>query len=398
MIGRFCLLLLLASPAGAMAQDALRLAGRDGTRETSTAWHHGHPAHPVGALRALGAHIELADGTATVRLLGDTLEFTAMSPFFLAAGRVYQLAEPVYAVGDTLFVPRQLFVEWLPARHPDRLALEGGLLRLASAADADAPAEVGADPSPGPDPESTSDDAEPATRVVILDPGHGGRDPGRPGPNGLREKDVALALTQGVAETLRRRGYEVHLTRTADTLIALADRPHMANEWKAGRPTSLFLSIHANAFRDRSVRGFETYFLSEARTEDERRVAEMENAAVVYERRDGEAVADTMSHILNSLRNTFYVRASNDLAGAIQVALERVHPGPNRGVRQAGFRVLVGAFMPAVLVEVAYITNPRDAALLRSGRFHGRVADALADAIDRFFDSHAYMSAAVPPS
>ena len=128
----------------------------------------------------------------------------------------------------------------------------------------------------------------------------------------------------------------------------------------------------------------------------QRRVAEMENAAVEYEEaavHDG----DGIGWILNTLRNDFYQRASNDLAEVIQREIDRIHPGPNRGVKQAGFRVLVGAFMPAVLVEMAFISNRQEAALLGDARFQQRMTTALADAIEEFFRSHEHLWVAEGP-
>src|SRR5690606_20702327 len=217
-------------------------------------------------------------------------------------------------------------------------------------------------------------------------------DPGKIGPNGLREKDVALAVSRRLAALLRaREGYEVHLTRTADTLISLDDRPALANRWKAGRPAALYISIHANS-AGRGARGFETFFLSEARTEDERRVAEMENAAVAYEEERPHANGGhELDAILNTLRNDFYLRASNTFAEIVQRHLRAFHPGPDRGVKQAGFRVLVGAFMPAVLVEVAFISDAREARLLGSSDFQQKIAFALARAVDEFFAAHEHL-------
>jgi N-acetylmuramoyl-L-alanine amidase len=183
---------------------------------------------------------------------------------------------------------------------------------------------------------------------------------------------------------LTARGYEVRLTRTTDVLVNLAHRPKMANEWRGNRP-GLFLSIHANGVSDGRVRGFETFFLSDARTEDERRVAEMENAAVAYETPDRVVGTDDLDFILNNLRNDYYVRASHDLAGLVQDTFSSFHTGPNRGVKQAGFRVLVGAFMPAVLIELGFISNPAEERLLGTRSFQDRTATAIADAVDLFF-------------
>ena len=158
----------------------------------------------------------------------------------------------------------------------------------------------------------------------------------------------------------------------------------MANEWRGNRP-GLFLSIHANGVSDRRVTGFETFFLSDARTEDERRVAEMENASLAYESSSRVVGSDDLDFIMNNVRNDFYVRASHSLAGLVQDEFGDFHRGSNRGVKQAGFVVLIGAFMPAVLVELAFISNPSEERLLASGSFQVEAAEGIADAVDRFF-------------
>lgn len=223
------------------------------------------------------------------------------------------------------------------------------------------------------------------TRVVVIDAGHGGRDPGKIGPTGLKEKDVTLRIAHRLAAELRDRGYEVHLTRTRDTLIALADRAKLANRWRAERPGAVFLSIHANAARSRTARGFETFFLSDARTDDERRVAEMENEAIRFEDQPAVPAANGLDQILHNLRSDFLMRASHDLAAVLQGKFEGFHPGPNRGVKRAGFYVLVGAIMPAVLIETAFISNRQEATLLGSQAFQQELAWGIADAVDEFF-------------
>ncbi|HEX7048620.1 MAG TPA: N-acetylmuramoyl-L-alanine amidase [Longimicrobiales bacterium] len=369
------LLAIAASPTALAAQAApLRVAGAGAPSTIALAMDRGYPAYSVAALERLGAAVTGSVAGARAVVFGDTLRFETFSPFFRVNGKVQQLVSPVYREDGILYLPRQLFSEWLPRRYPDRLRFEDGTLRLLETGVAVAAADTATAP-----------------RVVIIDAGHGGRDPGKPGPGGLLEKDVALAVAHRLAAELDRRGgYEVHLTRTTDTLIALADRPRLANEWKAGRPAALFISLHANSHRTQA-RGFETFFLSEARTEDERRVAEMENAAIAYEERRGVTPSDDIEWILNNLRNDFYLRASNDLAEVIQREIAAFHPGPNRGVKQAGFRVLVGAFMPAVLVEMAFISNRQEARLLGRESFQRKMASGLADAIDRFFSSHEHL-------
>lgn len=341
-----------------------------------------HLLLPLEVLSAIGATIEEGDLEIRAIIAGDTLQFQRYSPIFHDRGRTYQLVAPVQPHEGKTYLPAQLFTEWLPNSRPEHFALEGQRLRVSTTN-----GRTSTRRSAG----KTTTKDEP--RVVILDPGHGGRDPGNIGWGGIREKDLTLSIALRLAERLREKGgYEVHLTRTTDTAVPLAERPRMANRWKANRPAALFLSIHINSFERPNARGFETFFLSEARTEDERRVAEMENSAIEYED-DPEEIPplDDLDWIFSTLRNDFYIRASHDLAATIQDHFANFHPGPNRGVKQAGFRVLVGAFMPAALVELGFFSNPDEARLLNDGNFQRQLIGGLASAIDHFFDSHEHL-------
>lgn len=378
---------------------ALQVVGAGDPISVETATHRGYPAYPAWALRSLGARVEATTTGSRVTFGADTLVFQAGSPYFHVDGKPWQLVEPTYQDQGVLYIPHQFFAEWLPGAYPERVSYDGGRLRLA-----DAPARVAAQPprDPGapaagaPSVSGPPGDAggsagpigrpSPSRPLIIIDAGHGGRDPGARGPTGVREKDVVLEASKRLARVLAERGYDIRMTRTTDTLIALGDRPHMANEWRGNRP-GLFLSIHANYVSDRRVRGFETFFLSDARTEDERRVAEMENSAVSYETEDRVVGTDDLGFIRNNLRNDFYIRASYDLAGLVQNEFAGFHEGRNRGVKQAGFIVLIGAFMPAVLIELAFISNPQEERLLGSGAFQNELANGIADAVDRFFAS-----------
>ena len=224
-----------------------------------------------------------------------------------------------------------------------------------------------------------------ARPVVIVDAGHGGPDAGMTGPigNGPRiyEKNITLAVAKRLGAALTRRGAEVVYTRTTDTLIDLTDRGQIAN--RAGG--ALFISIHVNAahpsWRDpAATRGFETYFLSDAKTDDAQRVEEMENESVRFEALKDLPKEDPLSFILSDMKQNEHLRESNELAEAIQRSLALVHPSPNRGVKQAGFRVLVTAFMPSVLVELGFGTNPADAAFLSRPQHQDAIAKAIADA------------------
>lgn len=222
-------------------------------------------------------------------------------------------------------------------------------------------------------------------RTIIVDAGHGGVDNGMSGPisGGPRifEKDITLAVALKLGERLRSRGVDVVYTRTTDTLIALDDRGRIAN--RAGG--DLFISVHVNAasptWQDPGgARGFETYFLSEARTEDARRVEQMENAAARFEDSPSVGRGDPLSFILSDMQQNEHLRESNELATLIQQRLRSVEPGPSRGVKQAGFRVLVTAYMPAVLVEIGFGTNGREARYLSNPTSQDAIANAIAGA------------------
>ena len=230
-------------------------------------------------------------------------------------------------------------------------------------------------------------------RRIVVDAGHGGVDPGMSGPIGtkwkIREKDITLQVSRQLAAALRDRGLEVVMTRTADTLIDLYDRGRIANE----RQGDLFISIHVNAANPRwkrpaAARGFETYFLAEAKTEDAKRVERMENESVRFETDAQATKNDPLNFIINDMAQNEHLRESSDLASLIQARLGKVEPGPSRGVKQAGFIVLTTAYMPAVLVEVGFGSNPGDAAFMKSPTHQRELANAIADAAVEYLEHY----------
>ncbi len=196
-----------------------------------------------------------------------------------------------------------------------------------------------------------------------------------------------MAIGRALARNLRDEpNLQVFLTRDTDTLIPIWKRGELATEWRGEHP-GIFVSIHANALpNSRATRGFETYFLSEARTEHERRVAALENAAQDYENEDERPSEDPdLSFILTELRSLDHQHWSALLAELIQGQLALVHPGPNRGVKQGPFAVITNALMPAVLVEVGFLTNPEEESLLTQGTFQVNSATAIGSAVREFF-------------
>lgn len=218
-------------------------------------------------------------------------------------------------------------------------------------------------------------------RRIVLDAGHGGRDPGAKSPRGIREKDINLAVTLDLADRLRREtSLEVVLTRSDDTFVPLSDRTAMAN----GNAADMFVSIHANGAYRRSATGFEVYFLS-LRSSDDRaaRLAAMENGPehALPAPEDDEGTGDDLNSILRDMIRTENLASSERLAVAMQARLDLAMNLENRGVKQAPFFVLAGAQMPAVLIEVGFVTNQREAEMLTEPATRARIVDSLVDAI-----------------
>jgi N-acetylmuramoyl-L-alanine amidase len=227
---------------------------------------------------------------------------------------------------------------------------------------------------------------QPTRKLVVIDAGHGGPDRGMTGPIGttpwFTEKDVTLSVATKLATVLRARGVDVLMTRTTDTLIALSDRGRIANS----NHGDVFISIHCNAPGSNTAagareHGFETYFLAEAKTEDERRVQDMENESVKFETGANAPKGDPLSFIITDMAQNEHLRESSDLAQTIQQGLIDVHPGPNRGVQQANFAVLRGSYMPAVLIEIGFGSNQSEATYLSDQSNQRALARNIAESV-----------------
>ncbi len=226
-------------------------------------------------------------------------------------------------------------------------------------------------------------------RRVVVDAGHGGHDTGAIGPSGVREKDVTLAMARRLSRQLRARGFEVVLTRDRDAYLALAERSAAAN----ARKGDLLVSLHANAHPRRDQRGVETYVLNVADDRYAARLAARENGALVRSRRPGGGGA-VVRHILADLEAKSSAEASRKLAVLVQREVctgvrEKVGEVRDLGVKSALFHVLLGARMPAVLVETSFISNREDERRLASSRFQEEVAASIARAVSRFAEREA---------
>ena len=210
-------------------------------------------------------------------------------------------------------------------------------------------------------------------RTVMIDPGHGGKDPGAVA-NGLREKDINLRFAKMLGQKLKAKGFNVHYTRTTDVFIPLEQRTAMANVKKA----DLFISVHCNANRSSRVHGLETYSLNLAKSKDAVRIAARENAV------DPRSISD-LQFILTDLMVNSKIKESRDLANDVQSStISRVSKRwqlKSMGTREAPFYVLMGAKMPSVLVELGYITNKTEAGRLKSDKYLDYLALGLTEGI-----------------
>ena len=209
-------------------------------------------------------------------------------------------------------------------------------------------------------------------RKVVIDPGHGGKDPGAIGPSGVQEKDIVLAIAMKLKAKIRESlGLEAILTRNSDTFLPLEERTALANTQEA----DLFVSIHTNAHENRRIYGVSTYILNVATDEEAKRVAAFENSI------SAKRISD-LEKILNDLMLNSKINESSRLADAVQNGLVKILPDKysrvkDLGVKQAPFYVLIGAQMPSIMVETSFITNKREEDRLNTAAYQDAIAEGI---------------------
>lgn len=250
------------------------------------------------------------------------------------------------------------------------------------------PVVEAAPPAPAVRTESPEEKAKPRVKPVIgkirrivVDPGHGGHDPGALGAGGTKEKDVVLQIGLKLAKRLKEDlGLDVVMTRSTDVFIELQERTAIANKVGA----DLFVSIHANASPNRSAAGIETYYLNLAKTEKAAQLAAMENGTTLEK-------VSLLQAVLFDLMANYKLNDSAHLADEVQKALHHrisaQHSVKNLGVKQGPFYVLVGASMPSILVETAFLSNEKEEARLRDPQYQDETAEGIAEGIRAYMVS-----------
>lgn len=218
-------------------------------------------------------------------------------------------------------------------------------------------------------------------KTIVIDAGHGGKDPGGQKLFGLKEKEINLAVAKELYELLKGEElFDVVMTRSTDEFVPLADRSVMANNAKA----DIFISIHANAARNRSEKGFEIFFMSEKASDPwAAEVADFENSVISLEDGPGQQM-DPAVMLLHSMARNEYLNEGSKLAGLVRGEMQKRTPFVDRGVKQAAFYVLRGTYAPGILVEIGFMTNASDQKHMNDKKVQAKVANAIYRGVLRF--------------
>jgi N-acetylmuramoyl-L-alanine amidase len=233
---------------------------------------------------------------------------------------------------------------------------------------------------------------QPADMVsfIVIDPGHGGKDPGAVGKAGLKEKNITLKIALYLEKKLKKKlsGVRVLLTRSNDRFIELSQRTDIANGLLRKNENGIFISIHVNSSLSNRISGYETFFLSPNPTNEEaRNTAALENNVVILEEKSKSANKsyEDVDYIEAMMITTQIQKESSALAKSIQAGMAKhIRSFGPRGVKKADFYVLRGVLMPAVLVEIGFITNKKEARYLNRSSHQEVIADGIAEGIELF--------------
>ena len=217
-------------------------------------------------------------------------------------------------------------------------------------------------------------------KTIVIDAGHGGKDPGAVGYRGTKEKDIALDVAKRLEKKLAKNmKVKIVMTRDEDIFLRLSERTKIANESNG----SLFISIHTNAAEDRRASGFETFLIGQNKNEAAVRVAARENAVLELEGLTGKKLTDE-DLIKATIAQSAFASKSEQFASLVQKEIKKRVQSKDRGVKQAGFYVLMGASMPNVLVELGFISNPSEEKKLRSPQYRDQLATAIYRAVEQY--------------
>ncbi|MFP4459737.1 MAG: N-acetylmuramoyl-L-alanine amidase [Candidatus Zixiibacteriota bacterium] len=329
------------------------------------------------------------------RIFDKLFVFTPFSPFVIIDSDAYSIGVPAYVDSISHYIPLLGFFRAMALalekdieiRYPD-----GEVYSVFYEGDSEAPKDEKDKPSPPPplpwsDAESQNQLKVTKNWRVVVDPGHGGKDPGAIGKSGLYEKDVVLDISKRIKKLAEAEypNIKVILTRDGDTFLPLAKRGVIARENRG----DIFVSIHCNASNSSRSNGSETFFLSPAKTSDARATELLENKALEYEQDTKYDPSTIAEFILADFAQNEFIRESSRLASKITANISQSGKLRSRGTSHAAFYVLDDNVMPSVLVEVAFISNVEEEKKLKSNEFKDKVAKSVLEGISDFVDEFA---------
>ena len=319
------------------------------------------------ALRTTNHFIDYEHSKVTFTLSGESIIVYTNTHFVSSKGRTTNLSYPVIYKNNDFYLPETFFSRSLITYLPDKFAWnpENKIL-------------------------TTEKPLDNRIRTIVVDPGHGGRDPGAVGKKTF-EKHLTLEVAKKLKAALENEfdDIKVLLTRSTDTFVSLHDRTAFAN----GNNADLFISLHVNAIRNRTARGTEVYFLAPATTTEARDVAAFENSVVEAFEGGLEAVKayDDLQFILADLLQSEQLEESSDLAIRLQTELINKTKANDRGVKQADFFVLRGAAMPSVLLELGFISNEEEERKMMDAKYQNEQVAAIVNGIKSFKLKYDYL-------
>jgi len=331
----------------------------------------------------------------SLSIAGDSYVFSPNNRFVVVAEATYDLSIPTIVTGDAMLVPLDPFIEVLAARFGKGVVADGDSVVFVgetiitpvkvqeTLVNEDTAAIVIESIETDESTESTDEQPEPRkTRwLIVIDPGHGGKDPGASAADATREKNIVLDISKRLKAILDTDTlFDAELSRTDDTFIPLRERTEFANNLNA----DLFISIHCNAARKKSARGTQVFFLAPASSDHARATAALENASIFLEEPDTSGNIDDLDFIMTDLIQNEYLREASRLSVLVEEAITGKTGLPARGPQGAAFYVLKGSFMPGILVETAFISNPDEAELLKRDSFRDLLAEGIAKGLRQF--------------
>ncbi|MCU0822088.1 MAG: N-acetylmuramoyl-L-alanine amidase [Spirochaetes bacterium] len=310
----------------------------------------------------------------------------------LIDGRIAKSEYPVAVREGELLLPVSLFLEIVKSFYADRRALRSGDSFNVTSGEAEHAPEKTEEKIVKKENDYIKNNDGDRITFIIIDPGHGGKDPGAVAKGGVKEKKITLEISLKLEKFLKEKikNIKIHMTRRGDRFIELSRRTDIANRMLKAGSNGLFISVHVNASIVKSISGFETYFLSQnPSNEDARTTAALENNVVILEDNSNRKSYGDVDHIQALMLTTQIQKESLMLASSIQESIDRaIWESKSGGVKKADFFVLRGALLPAVLVEVGFISNSRELGNLKKQNYQKKIAEGIGNGIISFIEKY----------